>query len=73
MDAMVDADYCRKNRARIRFGSRMVQALREDAVEHLREAKASHDRLEAVYHPYVDFAGVEAAAQRELLRLESFF
>ena len=42
----------------------MAQALEEEATASLAQAKAMHDRLEAIYHPYVDFALVETRARR---------
>ena len=38
----------------------------------LKAAKASHDALEAVYNPYVDFEGVRAQAALEAGRLLSW-
>ena len=38
----------------------------------LKDAKASHDRLEAVYNPYVDFDGVRELAAIETGRLLSY-
>ena len=49
-----------------RFEMRMAALLREEGVKALKEAKSAHDRLEAVYNPYVDFDGV-----RELAALEA--
>lgn len=60
----------RQSRARVRFGRRMARALTEEGMEALAQAKANHDLLEAVYHPYVDFEGVEALARREWERIE---
>lgn len=65
LDAMAQI----KDRPRIRFARRMTVALREEALAALKEAKASHDALEAVYHPYVDFDGVAALAQEETARI----
>ena len=56
-------------KARFRFETRMAALLREDGVTALREAKASHDALEAVYNPHVDFDGVRALASVEAGRL----
>lgn len=39
------------------------------ATETLAQAKALHDALEAVYHPYVDFAGADALAEDHIRRL----
>ena len=60
----------RQNRARIRFSRRMARTLTEEGMAALAQAKACHDCLEAVYHPHVDFAGVEALARREWERIE---
>ena len=36
----------------------------------MREAKAVHDEIEAVYNPHVDFAAVNALAQVHIERLK---
>ncbi len=61
-----------EGKARLRFQSRMVSILREEAVGALKDAKQNHDALEAVYNPYVDFDGVRAAAALEAGRLLSY-
>jgi len=68
MDAMADAG----GKGKLRFQSRMASLLREEGIESLKEAKAQHDRLEAVYNPYVDFDGVRALAALEAGRLLSW-
>lgn len=60
------------DKARIRFQNRMACLLREEGVQALREAKANHDLLEAVYNPYVDFEGVRALAAMEGGRLLNY-
>ena len=65
LDAMTSSG----DRARVRFARRMTETLREEALAALREAKASHDALEAVYHPHVDFDGVAALAREETNRI----
>ena len=60
------------SRARLRFRSRMSGVLREEGITALQDAKAAHDRLEAVYNPYVDFEGVRAQAALEAGRLLSW-
>ena len=69
LDAMAEQ---REGRARLRFQTRMAALLREEGVAALREAKASHDALEAVYNPYVDFDGVRTLAALEAGRLLSW-
>lgn len=68
LDAMTDPE----GRARLRFQSRMTALLREEAVLALKDAKSSHDKLEAVYNPYVDFDGVRTLAALEAGRLLSW-
>lgn len=68
LDALAEPE----GRSRLRFQQRMTTALREEAVAALKEAKANHDKLEAVYNPYVDFDGVRALAALEAGRLLSY-
>ena len=68
----VDALAEPEGRSRLRFQNRMVSALREEAVSALKEAKRNHDKLEAVYNPYVDFDGVRTLAALEAGRLLSY-
>lgn len=68
LDAMAEVD----GRARLRFQARMTALLREEGVAALRDAKANHDKLEAVYNPYVDFDGVRELAAIETGRLLSY-
>ena len=57
---------------RLKLQVRIAKALREEGVSNLKQAKAFHDRLEAVYNPYVDFDGVRAVAALEAGRLLSY-
>ena len=68
----LDAMTAPENRARLRFETRMVSLLRAEAVAALQDAKANHDRLEAVYNPYVDFDGVRTLEALEAGRLLSW-
>ena len=72
LDAMVDGSHYKRFKARLRFSARVSNALREEGLDALREAKAAHDQLEAVYHPHVDFDGVQQMAKAELERIESY-
>lgn len=72
LDAMINPTHYKRHKARVRFNRRIVQALHEEGIEALREAKAAHDALERVYNPYVDFAGVNALTERELRRIENY-
>lgn len=62
LDAMANKDVVRRSRARIRFARKVADALMEEGMETLAQAKALHDQLEAVYNPHVDFDGVYALA-----------
>jgi len=68
MDALAEP----KEKARLKFQHRMAALLRREAEEALREAKANHDKLEAIYNPYVDFDGVRTLAALESGRLLSW-
>ena len=68
----VDAMAQPEGRARLRFQARMAALLRGEGVAALKEAKAGHDALEAVYNPYVDFDGVRTLAALEAGRLLSY-
>ena len=49
-----------KDRAEVRRLTAEYRALYAEAYEKLRQAKALHDELEAVYRPYVDFGALTA-------------
>lgn len=49
---------------------RQLEQAVEEAVFWLSRAKAHHDRLEELYRPTVDFAGVTAVAERLILALD---
>ena len=72
VDAMVPAAHYRQYRSRLRFAARMAAALRAEAAEALADAKRSHDALEAVYRPGVDFARADEITARELERISSY-
>ncbi len=72
LDAMMPGSYYKQHKSRLKFVRRVVEVLRAEGLEALREAKAAHDALEAVYVPYVDFDGVNACTARELERIESY-
>ncbi|MGM9607622.1 MAG: hypothetical protein ACI3XJ_08985 [Oscillospiraceae bacterium] len=55
IDAMVDTELARRNKARLRFSRKVSAALTEEAVSSLAQAKAMHDELESLYNPHVDF------------------
>ena len=72
VDAMVSPAYYKQHKSRLRFCRRMVGELRQEGMDALREAKTCHDALEAVYRPYVDFAGVNGVTEEEIRRIEGY-
>lgn len=64
VDAMVDGEVYRTNKPRLRFTKRVATALMDDGMEGLAQAKEAHDRLEGLYHPYVDFEQAEQTADQ---------
>lgn len=65
-----DNDALRAELPRLRTLRAKHQALYREAYRALHEAKAVHDEIEAVYHPHVDFAGVEALAKEHIEKLK---
>lgn len=55
LETMVDRELLDRCRSRLRFSIKVSNALVEEAVDSLARAKAMHDDLEGLYHPYVDF------------------
>lgn len=71
LDAMAEEVLRPLSRPRLRFTVKVAEALTADGISGLALAKEAHDRLEALYHPHVDFDGVADTADqlaRELLR-----
>lgn len=65
LDAAAEGTLSRGEKAHLRLLRRLCRELEQEAVKALAAAKAAHDTLEALYHPYVDFAAVAALAERE--------
>lgn len=64
LDAVADQAGGRGSRGRARFTRRVVDALEEEAMAGLGQAKAAHDQLEALYNPHVQFEGVYQLADQ---------
>ena len=63
LDGAADRDTLRRCRPRLRFVRKVSNALLEEAVASLAQAKAMHDDLEAIYNPHVDFDLASRMAQ----------
>lgn len=64
LDTMAEENLHQISRPRLRFTRKVADALTDDGVANLALAKETHDRLEALYNPHVDFDGVAAVADR---------
>lgn len=64
LDAMAEEELRRTSKPRLRFTRKVADALTEDGISSLAQAKEAHDRLEALYNPHVNFEGVCATADR---------
>ena len=72
LDAMVNTEKGKSNKARLRFAGRMTRELLGEATDALGEAKAAHDILESLYAPHMDFDAINAVTEREIRRFESY-
>ena len=59
----------RENRSALRKTTQLCDSTAELAVQRLRCAKALHDELEAVYHPYMDFPALTEFTAAEVKRI----
>ena len=69
LDALALRELAPEERAALRKRKKESHALLSAATETLAEAKALHDALEAVYHPHVDFAALDALAEMHIRML----
>lgn len=69
LGAHLDQAALKAKRSELDSLQRAYRAKYAEAYAALAEAKALHDRLEGVYHPCVDFAGVDAVAERHIKKL----
>ena len=69
-DNLLDPDWLKRNRARLRFHKKMTRILTEDATAAFLEAKQTHDALEQLYNPCVSFETVYQAADDLIVRLK---
>jgi len=59
-----DEEILRRNRQRFGFNRKASRELMKEAVALLAEAKESHDRLESLYIPHMDFEGIGKLTER---------
>ena len=56
----------RENRAKLREMLHLAEKEQQKAIDYLKEAKACHDTLEELYHPYVDFKYTDQVTEKVL-------
>ncbi len=66
---MADSETQRALRTQLREDERLYEKLLHRGGECLAAAKALHDRLEALYRPFVDFGALTRAAESEIRRV----
>lgn len=66
LDARADREALSKLRPQLRRAKKLQEECISFAADTLSEAKALHDRLEAVYNPCVDFGGVYEEAEKHI-------
>lgn len=69
LDAMAAGEGMRQERGRLRLLGKLEADLLEDAVQHIAAAHALHDRMEAIYHPHVNFGSMESCVQMHLKQM----
>lgn len=69
LDTAVENAVPRGERAQLRLLRRLSASIEHEMFSVLREAKAAHDALEALYHPLVDFDGITQLAKVESERI----
>jgi hypothetical protein len=70
MESMADKEVLKRNRAKLRFAYRIANELTEDGIKELKQAKAIHDEMEAIYHPFVNFSGVNKMTKALIEEIE---
>ncbi|MGI6499095.1 MAG: hypothetical protein ACOX0U_09965 [Oscillospiraceae bacterium] len=63
-DQLLESEWVKSNRTRLRFHKKMTRMLTADAVAAFAEAKQIHDELEKLYNPAVSFEAVYQTADQ---------
>lgn len=71
MDSMAEKEVLQAARSKLRFAGRIADGLLEDGIEKLRQAKQIHDEMEALYHPHVDFHGIDKLTKSLLAEIRA--
>ena len=66
---MIDRESYKDLRGALRLKGHLADALEEEGVHYLHQAKEKHDELELIYKPFVNFDGVSELAKEECTRI----
>lgn len=69
LDSLLTKERSREMKAELKHCAKLTDALTEQAVAMLSQAKELHDQIENIYNPNVDFDGVYATVEKHLLEL----
>lgn len=69
LDTLVPAQVQKSLRPELRAGRRLEQECMAAAIDKLAAAKSLHDKLEAVYRPYMDFGSLSEYTEEELEKI----
>lgn len=72
LDAMIEPDHLKRWKGKLKLMRKMIRTLQQEGIDLLRTAKEEHDRLESIYHPYVDFEGLDVLTQQEIKRIMGY-
>ena len=65
-ESLVEKNVWQENRAKLREMLHLAEKEQQKAIDYLKEAKACHDTLEELYHPYVDFKYTDQVTEKVL-------
>ena len=72
IDAMIDSEHLKQWKGKVKFTKKMAAMLRWEGIEYLCNAKDEHDKLESLYHPGIDFVGLNALIEQEIDRISGY-
>lgn len=72
INEMVSPEHMKHWKGRLKLLQKMKKTLQQEGIQALNEAKAAHDALEALYHPYIDIAGLDEYTAQEAERIATY-
>ncbi len=72
LDAVVAPEHMKRWKGKLKLMQKITDTLRQEGIELLRTAKQEHDQLEAIYHPHVDFDGINDLTEQEIERIKGY-